>query len=175
MRLRYQAYVIQIWTERHSVCFIFRCYGKDRLHLDIKTPIPYYNSIYGYLTDIRGGSRILETGGGGRGDLAAGARLYIYPILAVVVVVVNSLFANASLHSGTKTAYWQVPSLYIKNSIISLHSPLLKNPFKHRSLILVNSFTCIHMLINSALLSHTHFHLPCTLLSLISYILRKYL
>ena len=32
----------------------------------------------------------------------------------LVVVVVNSLFANASLHSGTKTAYWQVPSLYIK-------------------------------------------------------------
>ena len=26
-------------------------------------------------------------------------------LLAVVVVVVNSLFANASLHSGTKTAY----------------------------------------------------------------------
>ena len=32
----------------------------------------------------------------------------------LVVVVVNSLFANASFHSGTKTAYWQVPSLYIK-------------------------------------------------------------
>ena len=34
--------------------------------------------------------------------------------LQETVVAVNSLFANASLHNGTKTTYWQFPSLYIK-------------------------------------------------------------
>ena len=40
--------------------------------------------------------------------------LGLYNRSTSAVVVVNSLFANASLHSGTKTAYWQVSSLYIK-------------------------------------------------------------
>ncbi len=53
--------------------------------------------------------------------------------------------------------------------------PILNIPFIHLSHILINSLTCIHILISSSLLTHTCFYLLYTLLSSIQYFLFKYL